>query len=65
MARALSAPDNVPICADRDIRVEFLLFHDVLQLTSNFSSFTEQFGMQEMFHGPIVAIAVMQRQVSV
>lgn len=46
----ICAPDDIPICSDRYVGIDPLLFHDILQLTTDFSSFPEQFGMQKVLH---------------
>lgn len=51
------APNDVPVGSDRYVGVDPLLLHDILQLSSDFPSFTKQFWVQEVFHRPVVSIA--------
>ena len=50
-----SLPDDVPVRPDGRCTVHLLGFHNVFQLPSHFPGLTKQFGVQEMFHAPIVS----------
>jgi hypothetical protein len=54
VASSDSFSKDVEICPCR-YDIHFLELHNVFQLSSYFTGFSEQFGMQKVSHGPIIA----------